>query len=107
MALLRWVQQNIVSFGGNPHDVTITGYSAGSSAVGLLVLSRMAAGLFNKVIPESGSDVGTWSVQLDPIDNAKKYAKQLGLKKVDDIQALEEFYQKVTAMQIHKQFCKT
>lgn len=81
------------SFGGNPHDVTITGYSAGSSAVGLLVLSRMAAGLFNKVIPESGSDVGTWSVQLDPIDNAKKYAKQLGLKKVDDIQALDEYYQ--------------
>ncbi|XP_063362787.1 carboxylic ester hydrolase-like [Cydia amplana] len=93
VALLRWVQQNIASFGGNPHDVTIAGYSAGSSAVGLLILSRMTAGLFSKAIPESGADVGTWSVQLDPIENAKKYAKQLGFNKVENIQALEEFYQ--------------
>ncbi|XP_073946545.1 carboxylic ester hydrolase-like [Choristoneura fumiferana] len=92
VALLRWVKKNIGKFGGNPDDVTMAGYSAGSSSVDLLLVSKMARGLFNKVIPESGANVGAWSVQIDPLENAKMYAKELGFENVDDIYALEEFY---------------
>ncbi|KAI5642276.1 carboxylesterase family domain-containing protein [Phthorimaea operculella] len=93
VALLRWVKRNIASFGGNPDDVTIDGYSAGSSAVDLLLLSKAAKGLFHKAIPESGANVAPWSVQIDPIANAKEFAKSdLGFENVDDIYTLEEFY---------------
>ncbi|KAI5642275.1 carboxylesterase family domain-containing protein [Phthorimaea operculella] len=86
VALLRWVKRNIASFGGNPDDVTIDGQSAGSSAVDLLLLSKAAKGLFHKAIPESGANVATWSVQIDPIANAKEFAKSdLGFENVDDI----------------------
>lgn len=41
---LKWVQQNISNFGGNPHNVTIFGESAGAAAVHYLVLSPLAKG---------------------------------------------------------------
>ncbi|XP_063534936.1 uncharacterized protein LOC134744918 [Cydia strobilella] len=92
VALLRWVQKNIAKFGGNPNEVTIAGYSAGSSAVDLLMLSETTKGLYNKVIPESGASVAVWSVQLDPVQNAKDFAKQLNFSNADNINSLEEFY---------------
>nr|ARM65383.1 putative antennal esterase CXE12 [Ectropis obliqua] len=92
VAALKWVKQNIASFGGNPDEVTIAGYSAGSAAVDLLMLSKSAEGLFNKVIPESGASIGVWTIQTDPLENAKNFAKNLNFTDVDDIDALENFY---------------
>ncbi|KAI8439720.1 hypothetical protein MSG28_013414 [Choristoneura fumiferana] len=92
VALLRWVKENIANFGGNPNDVTIGGYSAGSSAVDLLMLSESTKGLYNKVIPESGANVGVWSIQIDPLQNAKEFARNNNFTAVDDINSLEEFY---------------
>ncbi|XP_061716979.1 esterase FE4-like [Cydia pomonella] len=92
IAVLQWVQRNIANFGGNPKEVTIAGFSAGSTAVDLLRLSEMTTGLYNKVIPESGANLAAWSVQLDPVQNAKDYAKQLNFTNVEDMNSLEEFY---------------
>ncbi|CAF4915611.1 unnamed protein product [Pieris macdunnoughi] len=95
VALLRWVKENIANFGGDSDDVTIAGYSAGSVAVDLLMLSDMAKGLFNKVIPESGANTVAWGVQTDPMKNAKEYGKLLNFT-VDDVYSLEEFYKTVS-----------
>ena len=51
---LKWVKENIHSFGGNPDRVTIIGESAGGAIVYSLVSSPLAAGLFTKAIPASG-----------------------------------------------------
>ncbi|XP_026726295.1 juvenile hormone esterase-like [Trichoplusia ni] len=92
VALLRWVQKNIASYGGNPNDVTIAGYSAGSASVDLLMLSKSAEGLFHRVIPESGGNLAAFSIQRDPLEIAKDYAKRYNFTEVDDIYALEKFY---------------
>jgi para-nitrobenzyl esterase len=54
-AALRWVQANIRRFGGNPHNVTIAGESAGGLSVLAQMVSRGARGLFQKAIVQSGA----------------------------------------------------
>uniref|UniRef100_A0A8C9QS70 Carboxylic ester hydrolase n=1 Tax=Spermophilus dauricus TaxID=99837 RepID=A0A8C9QS70_SPEDA len=54
VAALRWVQQNIAHFGGNPDRVTILGGSAGGTSVSSHVVSPMSQGLFHGAIMESG-----------------------------------------------------
>jgi para-nitrobenzyl esterase len=54
-AALRWVRDNIGQFGGDPHNATIAGESAGGLSVLAQMVSPAARGLFGKAIIESGS----------------------------------------------------
>ena len=53
-AALRWVQQNVAQFGGDPANVTIYGESAGGSSVCDAIASPTAKGLFERGISVSG-----------------------------------------------------
>ncbi|KAJ8734924.1 hypothetical protein PYW08_014174 [Mythimna loreyi] len=100
VAFLRWVKENISSFGGNPEDVTLIACSAGSGSVDVLTLSSATKGLFNKAIMESGISTGATGVVIDPIQNAKNFARELGFDDVDDLDKLEEFYKTTSFQQL-------
>jgi para-nitrobenzyl esterase len=51
---LKWIRDNIDAFGGNPHNVTVTGESAGAHNTMNLVISPLAKGLLHKAMSESG-----------------------------------------------------
>jgi para-nitrobenzyl esterase len=55
IAALQWVRDNIARFGGDPANVTVFGQSAGAVDATVLMTSPLAAGLFQKVIAESGT----------------------------------------------------
>ncbi len=65
-AALRWVQENVSAFGGDPHSVTIFGESAGGSSVCDQIASPTAAGLFHKAISTSGEYNTLLGVPEDP-----------------------------------------
>ncbi|MFC5833952.1 carboxylesterase/lipase family protein [Nonomuraea insulae] len=54
IAALQWVRRNIASFGGDPHNVTIFGESAGGVSVHTHLTSPLSRGIFDKAIIESG-----------------------------------------------------
>lgn len=66
---LRWVQENIGAFNGNPSSVTIMGESSGAGSIGfhLLAYGGRDDGLFHAAISESG---GPFSVY--PFANASQ-----------------------------------
>jgi para-nitrobenzyl esterase len=63
-AALRWVERNITRFGGNAHDVTVFGESAGGLSVLSQLVSPGARGLFDRAIVQSGAYALT-QVSLD------------------------------------------
>jgi para-nitrobenzyl esterase len=52
---LRWVKRNIAAFGGDPHNVTLFGESAGGLSTFSNLVSPSARGLFERAIVESGA----------------------------------------------------
>jgi para-nitrobenzyl esterase len=77
IAALKWVRDNIGAFGGDPHNVTIFGESAGASAVVTLMAMPAAKGLFHRVIAQSGTGVALTPAQASNLTDI--YLSELGL----------------------------
>ncbi len=69
IAALRWVQENISAFGGDPDNVTIFGESAGGESVAHMLTSPLARGLFHKAILESPANGGQMMFLRQPYLN--------------------------------------
>src|SRR6188768_2367871 len=89
---LRWVQQNIAAFGGDPHNVTIFGQSAGACITAALTGSPVASGLFQRAISQSGAWAGLTAAKMGTREAAEQRSvtalEALGVHTLAELQAL-------------------
>jgi len=97
IAGLKWVQNNISAFGGNPENVTIFGESAGGISVSMLCASPLAKGLFQKAISQSGGSFGPVREQkmdgtIQSLRGAEKqgvyFAERMGAKTLSELRQI-------------------
>ena len=85
---LKWVHENIKSFGGDPDNVTIWGESAGGASVTMLPLIEGSHRYFKRVIAQSGSVSQTNSLE-EAIECTNEFMKKLDCKTVADLQKVD------------------
>jgi para-nitrobenzyl esterase len=82
---LDWVKANIESFGGDPENITVSGFSAGGRDVMALLISPMFQGKFQKAIAFSGG-----MTTADEAASARQIAAALAPLAVEDEKAEDE-----------------
>jgi para-nitrobenzyl esterase len=89
---LKWVQQNIAAFGGDPSNVTIFGQSAGACITAALTGSPVAEGLFQRAISQSGAWAGLTAAKMTSREAAEQRTvtavEALGVHTLAELQAL-------------------
>jgi len=79
IAALEWVSRNIAAFGGDPHNVTVFGESAGALDALILMTAPRAAHLFHKAIVESAPIWGNWFSLAEAEKQGAEVATAMGL----------------------------
>ncbi|KAF5297062.1 hypothetical protein FQR65_LT10071 [Abscondita terminalis] len=102
---LKWINENIQYFGGDPKKITIFGQSAGAASVHYHQFSPLSKGLFQYAISQSGCVFNTWAMssKATAAERAKKIADALKcpidnniimvecLKKVEPYEFIEKY----------------
>jgi para-nitrobenzyl esterase len=82
VASLKWIQENISNFGGDPGAVMIYGQSGGGSKVTCLMGMPSAAGLFHRASVQSGGG-GNFPSAEQSRELSRQVMKELGLQPRD------------------------
>ena len=93
---LKWIRENIGSFGGDKDNITIWGQSAGAAEVMALCASPLAKGLFKRCITMGYNNfvkfARPWFSQKEAIEASNKLLKDKNMKTEDLFTASYEFY---------------
>ena len=105
VAVLRWVQDNVAQFGGDPNQVMIFGQSGGGGKVNCLLAMPAAKGLFKAAAIESGSILRVADAEYSTA-MAAEFLKQLGING-KDLSRLETASTEETMVAARKAAAKT
>ena len=74
---IKWVYNHISSFGGDPHNITLFGQSAGAMSIQQHCFSPLTKPYINKVYMASGAGVGKDFAKVSPVEESYDYFGRL------------------------------
>ncbi len=93
IAALKWVKENIESFGGDPENITLMGQSAGAMSVQTLCVSPLTEGLFTKAVMNSGGGVSKMmdsdATYQDRYEFWQKVMGETGCQNVEELRKID------------------
>ncbi|CAG9795647.1 unnamed protein product [Diatraea saccharalis] len=97
---LKWVKENIKSFGGDPNRITLMGSKGGGTVANIMLYSKQASGLFNAVTIQSGTSYEAIYFPENAKQFALKLAELVGVTSSDSQTLLEEL-QKIDVVSLY------
>ena len=90
---LKWVNQNISAFGGDPGNITIAGESAGAASVSAICTSPLARGLFRWAILESATvsapePAHSYRLMDQALEDGQKVKEETGCRTIEELRKL-------------------
>lgn len=100
---LKFVEENVKHFGGDPDKITIFGQSSGAAMVSALVISpTIPEDLFQAAIIQSGSILGDWTFTTDPVTDARNIAQAAGLNPNQTLSSLNRAFMTMSVYDLLK-----
>nr|CAI5868612.1 unnamed protein product [Callosobruchus analis] len=102
---LKWVNQYISYFGGDPTKITIFGQSAGSASCAYHIMSPLSKGLFRGAILYSGTTLSPWAYQRNHqlwSRNLIKLMDPMNYEKYNTSKTIYEYLKQAPADRINK-----
>ncbi|CAD5220597.1 unnamed protein product [Bursaphelenchus xylophilus] len=96
---LEWVQKHIHKFGGDPHNITLAGQSAGGALVEFLSLSPLTWNLFHKIMPMAGNAHCMWAMNDKNVETCRKRMRRMGIKPTLTTEETDEALRIIDAME--------
>lgn len=90
---ISWVRNNIEAFGGNPNAITVSGQSAGSMSVDILISSPLCKGWFQGAILQSGAGLQRALNKLTTPENNEKFWNNIiqhaGVSSIEELKEID------------------
>lgn len=94
-AVLQWIQQNIHLFGGDPHKVTLSGFSAGSINAVMMLSSPTICPLFSRAIL-----YGFWNTRPRALTTTSRSEQEEIMKEYFGVENITQFILSAPAYEV-------
>ena len=105
IAALRWLQENISAFGGDPEKITVIGFEAGAASICMLAVCNQAKNLFKKAFVFNGNPLSIYEKPDGPRAFARDLLRETHTSTMAELLELKTEVLKESAQKLWRNMC--